>query len=72
MKTSNDLGTKICQALGLDANKVTTVSLLFEPNQPIQIEVGMHDRGDNLEKVDWSELLLGADITINIRKLSED
>lgn len=42
LATSNELGTLICQKLGLDASQVSAMTVRFETGQPAVIEVTRH------------------------------
>ena len=42
LATSNELGTLICQKLGLDASQVTAMTVRIETGQPAVIEVTRH------------------------------
>ncbi|QKL03867.1 hypothetical protein GEV39_21975 [Pseudomonas sp. NY5710] len=39
LATSNELGTLICQTLGLDASEVTAMTVRIEAGEPALIEV---------------------------------
>lgn len=44
-----DVGTKICEALGLEASKVFQLDLSMRTGSMVEIRVGMYVDRDNLE-----------------------
>lgn len=42
LATSNELGTLICQKLGLDATQITAMTVRIETGQPALIEVARY------------------------------
>jgi hypothetical protein len=71
-KTADDLGKKVCKALGLDTGSIQGITIILEAGRPIELEIRAHDCDGELENVDWSEMWQGAEITINIIKFEKD
>jgi hypothetical protein len=57
LTSAEDLGVKICEALGIDHSSVRRVTVEVIAGNPIPyIEVTMIDLNDQLCAVDWSNL----------------
>jgi len=58
---ADDLGKKLCEALGIEVDQVLRLTIELEPTQPIRVSVEMV--GDaSLMDIDWQTYLQDAEI----------
>lgn len=58
-----DVGTVICEALGLEANTVKQIIIDIDSDAPIRVYVEMYAT-DWILDLDWAKGLKGAEVTV--------
>ena len=66
--TSDALGKKICEVLGIDAFLVGGLTLRIWPNSPIQLDIEARAPEQLVEAIDWDKFVKGATIDIYTKK----
>lgn len=62
----DELGIKICKALGLEPNDVYSISIDIAAGDVIEIHITLGRRvADKLNTVDWSNMWQGATVVID-------
>ena len=66
--TSDDLGKKICEVLGIEAQLVGGLTLHLQPNSSMRLDIEAYAPERLVEAIDWDKFVKGATIDIYTKK----